>query len=590
MAYEYNQGWFRNTTLGQVNLNYKFNSDLNLNVKSGFSNYNLRTTQKEPKSYIRGFNDYSDGNYFVNNESNFNFNTDAIVSYSKTFNENLSLNAVAGGAYRTAQYLQSSINTDGLIVPGYYNIANSLNPVTGDNREAREKVISAYATVDLELFNWIYLGVTGRNDWVSTLPVKNNSFFYPSISSSFVFSDVFDLPNQFSLLKLRGSWSRVSDGSIPDSGDLSNQPYNHIEAYNQGPSWNNVNSVDFSSVQVNPNLDPATSDTWEIGLDARFFTGRLNLDVAYYNILDFNNLILVPVSEASGFSSRLENGGEFRRKGVEILLSGKPIENENFSWNISTNWTQYRRYLEKSPDGSGEFNNIKEGSRMDQIWTNVFQKTPGGQYIIQNGTRVPDPFLRNIGYDDSDWTFGIQNTFRYKNFSLGISADGRIGGLISSITNFEMHWAGTHPNTVRPERDDAINGLPTYVDNGVVVVQGGVTYDINGNIVEDTRVYAPNTTAVNYISWAKDIYQRDEAGEDFYFDETFLKIREIILTYQFPSKFVEKIKMKDASISFVGRNMFLFTDVPQIDPDQGFDDQFQSPSSRSYGINLNLKF
>jgi TonB-linked SusC/RagA family outer membrane protein len=590
MAYEYNQGWFRNTTLGQVNLNWNIIEDLNFNIKSGFSNYNLRTTQKEPLSYIRGFNDYSDGNYFVNNESNFNFNTDAIVSYSKDINENISINAIAGGAYRTAQYLQSSINTDGLIVPNYYNIANSLNPVTGDNREAREKVVSAYATVDLQLYDWIYLGVTGRNDWVSTLPVENNSYFYPSVSSSFIFTDLFELPNEFSLLKLRGSWSRVSDGSIPNTGGLGNQPYNHIEAYNQGPSWNNVNSVDFSSVQINPNLNPATSDTWEIGIDTRFFGGRLNLDVAYYNILDFNNIIQVPVSEASGFSSRLENGGKFRRRGVEILLSGKPIVTEDFSWNISTNWTQFRRYLEESPDGSGEFNNIREGSRMDEIWTNVFQKSPGGQYIIQNGTRVPDPFVRNIGYDDADWTFGIQNTFTYKDFSLGISGDGRIGGLISSITNFEMHWAGTHPNTVRPERDDANNGIASYVDPGVVVVQGNVTYDANGNITNDTRVFAPNTQRVNYISWAKDIYQRNEANEEFYYDETFFKIREIILTWQLPSKFLEKIKLKDASISFVGRNMFLFTSVPQIDPDQGFDDQFQSPSSRSYGFNLNVKF
>ncbi|WP_233188717.1 TonB-dependent receptor domain-containing protein [Tenacibaculum sp. SG-28] len=541
---------------------------------------------------MRGFNDYSDGNYFVNNESNFNFNTDAVLSYSKEFSENFSLTSNLGTGVRYAKYLQSSINTDGLIVPNYYNIANSLNPVSGDNRESEEQVGSAYFTVDLELYNWLYLGVTGRNDWVSTLPTKNNSFFYPSVSTSAVLSDLFDLPTAFSLLKLRGSWSRVSDGFIPntDSGELSNQPYNHIEAYNQGASWNNVNSVDFSGVQINPDLNPAISDTWEFGLDARFFRGRLNVDFAYYNILDKNNLILVPVSESSGFSSRLENGGKFRRRGYEILLSGKPIKTENFEWNVATNWTQYRRYLEESPDGSGEFNNIKEGSRMDEIWINVFEKTPGGQNIIQNGTRVSDPFVRKIGYDAADWSFGLQNTFRYKDFSLSISADGRIGGLISSITNLEMHWAGTHPNTVIPEREDAVNGISSYIDPGVVVVQGAVTYDTNGNIVNDTRVYAPNNTAVNYISWAKDIYQKEEAFEDFYYDETFLKIREIVFTYNFPKKNLEKTFLDDVSLSLVGRNLFLFSNVPQIDPDQGFDDQFQSPSARSYGFNINLKF
>jgi hypothetical protein len=153
-----------------------------------------------------------------------------------------------------------------------------------------------------------------------------------------------------------------------------------------------------------------------------------------------------------------------------------------------------------------------------------------------------------------------------------------------------MHWAGTHPNTVRPERDDANAGISSYVDPGVVVVQGSATYDTNGNITNDTRVYAPNTEAVNYISWAKDIYQKEEAGEDFYYDETFFKIREIILTWQVPKSVIKKSFLTDASISLVGRNLFLFTDVPQIDPDQGFDDQFQSPSSRNFGVNINLKF
>ena len=494
------------------------------------------------------------------------------------------------GAVRTAQYLQSGIYTDGLTVPGYYNIANSINPVIGENRETRERVMSTYATVDIELYRAFYLGLTGRNDWVSTLPVDNNSFFYPSVSASVVVSELMDLPKAVSFLKFRSSWAQVSDGFIENAGGLGNQPYNHIQAYNRGITWNTINSVDFPSVRINSDLQPATSNTWEVGLDARLFKGRLNLDVAYYNIRDFNNIIAVPVSEASGFSARLENGGQFRRKGIELYLGGTVLKNKNFSWDVATNWTHYRRFLEEAFDDTGEFNNIREGNRMDEIWANVFLRSPGGQYIIENGTRVPDPFVRMIGHNDSDWIYGLQQTFRYKNFSLGISGDGRLGGLISSITNFEMHWAGTHPNTVRPERDDANNGIASYIDPGLVVVEGNASYDVNGNITNDTRVYAPNTTAVNYISWAKDIYQKQEAEEEFYYDETFFKIREIIFTYQFPKNFLDKTFFSDASISFVARNMFLFTDVPQIDPDQGFDDQFQSPSTRSFGFNLNFKF
>ena len=592
MAHEYNRGWYRNSSFGQAGINYKIVDGLNFKVKSGFSYYSVLSTEKEPKSYIRGFNDYSDGNYFVNNESNFNLNTDAVLSFNKKVNKNFSVTANAGGAIRNAQYLQSGVYTDGLTVPGFYNIGNSINPISGENRQTEEKVMSTYGTLDFEFYNAFYLGFTGRNDWVSTLPRENNSFFYPSVSGSIVLSELMKLPNSISFLKLRSSWAQVSDGFIADTddGSLSNQPYNHIGAYNQGSSWNSVNSVRFPGVNTNPNLEPATSNTWEVGLDARFFKGRVNFDVAYYNIKDFNNLLLVPVSNASGFSSRLENGGEFRRKGVEMLLSATPVKSKDFQWNVSTNWTQYRRYLEKAFDDSGEFNNIKEGNRMDEIWTNVFQKSPGGQYIIENGTRVPDPFIRNIGFDDADWVFGLQNTFRYKNISLGISGDGRIGGKIYSITNFEMHWAGTHPNTVRSERDDANAGIASYIDPGLVVVEGEATYDLDGNIMNDTRVFAPNSRAVNYISWAKDIYQKNEEGENFYYDETFFKIREIILTYQFPKRMLAGNFLSDASISFVARNMALFTGVPQIDPDQGYDNQFQSPSTRSYGFNLNVKF
>ncbi|WP_462248473.1 SusC/RagA family TonB-linked outer membrane protein [Ekhidna sp.] len=590
MANEYNRGWFRNSSYGQVNLTYKIIDDLSFKVRSGFSYYSLLSTEKEPKSYLRQFNDVSNGNYFLTNESNYNFNTDAILSYTKSINENFVIGANFGGSVRDAQYLQTGTYTDGLIVPGFYNIANSANPIVGENRQADERVSSIYGTLDFELYNSVFIGFTGRNDWVSTLPVKNNSFFYPSVSASVVISDLLVLPEQISFLKLRSSWAQVSDGLIDNDQGLSNRPYNHIIAYNEGSGWNNVNSVDFSGIKIDPNLKPATSNTWEVGLDMRLLKGRLGFDVAYYNILDFNNIIAVPVSEASGFSSRLENGGEFRRRGVEILLSGTPIKSNNFQWDISTNWTQYRRYLEKAPDGSGRLNNIDEGDRMDEIWTDVFQKTPGGQYIIENGVRVSDPFVRNIGYNDADWIFGVQQTFRYKDFSLSISGDGRIGGKILSVTNQEMHWAGTHPNTVIPEREDAANGISSYVDQGVVVVGGSVSYDANGNIVEDTRVYAPNTTAVNYISWAKNIYGFNESYEDFYYDETFFKLREVILTYQLPEAILSNTLFKAASISFVGRNLLLISNIPQIDPDQGFDDQFQSPSTRNYGFNLNFKF
>ena len=193
---------------------------------------------------------------------------------------------------------------------------------------------------------------------------------------------------------------------------------------------------------------------------------------------------------------------------------------------------------------------------------------------------------RQLGYTDPDFIFGIQNTLTYKNFTLGVSFDGRIGGKMYSTTNQKMWWGGTHPGTVNQFRDDANEGLATYIADGVVVVEGDVTYDEEGNILNDTRIYAPNTTPVNYISWN---INTSNAYLNHYYDQSFVKLREVTLTYNFPRTMLEKTFLSRASISLVGRNLALWSDVPEVDPDTG-KDNLQTPSTRNMGFNLNFSF
>lgn len=263
------------------------------------------------------------------------------------------------------------------------------------------------------------------------------------------------------------------------------------------------------------------------------------------------------------------------------------MKGELFSWNFTANWSQYHRYLEAVYGGLDRIGLIKVGTRTDQIYGFSYMHTPGGKLVLQsNGFPQDDPFVRNLGNYDPDFIFGVQNNFSYKNFALNISVDGRVGGKMYSSTNQKMWWGGTHPGTVNQYRDDANQGLATYVADGVVVVEGDVAYDTEGNIINDTRVYAPNTTPVNYISWN---VNTSNAYKNHFYSQTFVKLREVTLTYNFPQQLLSKTFISRASLSLVGRNLLLWSSMPEVDPDPGADN-LQTPSTRNMGFNLNFSF
>lgn len=584
-AYEYLRGYYRDNVFGQLKLDYNILPGLDLTMRTGLNQFALNRTWKEPKSYV-AYDYVSRGNFSLSTQNELNLNTDFIAQYSRQLNNDFVIRASAGGANRWRTLRLQDQSTDGLVVPGFFNLSNSINPLRGSNSHQEQKVNSVYGTVDLEFSGGIFLGFTARNDWVSTLPVRNNSFFYPSASLSGVISDFVDLSTaHISFLKLRASWSRVSDGQIRALDP--EYPYQHISAYSPGVNWNNTPSLTFPSVLLNSNIKPETSDTYELGADIRFLQGRLGLDVALYRIRDFDNITSVPMSQASGYSSRLENGGEFLRKGIEVTITGSPVKTGTFSWDATLNLSQYRRYLESVYDGSDRIGFIKVGTRTDQIYGFSYSYTPGGYLILMdNGFPQEDPFSRKLGYRDPDFVVGFQNTLTYRNFSLVISADGRIGGKMYSTTNQKMWWGGTHPGTVNQFRDDANNGIASYIAKGVTVVEGSVEYDAEGNIVSDTRVYAPNTTPVNYISWN---INTSNAYLNHYYDATFIKLREVTLTYNLPKALLSKTFMQQASVSFVGRNLLLWAEMPEVDPDPGFDN-LQTPSVRNVGFNVNFTF
>jgi TonB-linked SusC/RagA family outer membrane protein len=583
-ANEYLQGYDKNNTYGSLNLNYKVSPAFSIQFRNGINAYGLNRTYDEPKSYI-GYGNKSRGNFTVSNDNFFDITSDLIGDYNHTFSEKFKLHAQVGGSnyYRNDKY--GSAATDGLTIPGFYNLSNSTNPVTATNAVEERRTSGVYGVLDLEFLNAIYLTATGRNDFISTLPVQNNSFFYPSFGSSVVVSELTKLPEWFSLLKARGSWSQVSSATLNDNA----YTYSYLPTYSKGYTWNNIPSLSYGSSILNPNLHPQTSNSWEVGVDTKFFNNRIGLEATYYQTSDFNNIFSIPISNTSGFGSQLVNGNTYKRKGFELVLTATPVKIPGFRWDLAANFSTYHRYLTSIYNNAPTLNNLKVGDRTDKIYTSVYQKDPGGNIIYaSNGFPLDDTFPRSVGYSDPDFAFGLENTFTYKQFSLKVLVDGRVGGLMYSTTNQKMWWGGTNTGTLNHYRDEANAGKATYIGQGVVVTSGSVTYDSNGNITSDTRKFAPNTKAVNYIDYMTNTSNAANTNYNYY-SQTFLKIREISFTWQMPGKWLKSSFIKGLNLSAVGRNLFLFAKIPNVDPDTGVDN-LQTPATRTIGFNADIKF
>lgn len=583
-AYEYLRGYNKDNTFGSLDLNYKVSPAFSVKFRNGMNAYGLNRTFKEPKSYI-GYGNKSRGQFTVETGSYFDIASDLIGDYNHTFSEQFKLHAQVGGANYYRNYKHGSTNTDGLNIPGFYNLSNSSNPIQGTNFLEERRTSSVYGVVDLEFLNGIYLSATGRNDIISTLPTDNNSFFYPSVSSSVVVSQLTTLPQWFTYLKARASWSRVSSATLDDNA----YTYGYLPSYDKGVTWNNIPSLSYGDALLNSNLHPQTSDSWEVGLDTKFFNNRISLEATYYQTRDFNNIVSVPISFTSGYNTQLANGNVYQRKGLEFVLSASPVRGKNFRWDVMANFSTYRRYLKEIYGNAETLNYLRVGDRTDKIYTDVYQTDPQGNVIYgSNGFPVSDTFKRYVGDQDPDWNYGIENTFSYGSLSFKFLVDGRIGGKMYSTTNQKMWWGGTNPGTVNHYRDEANAGQATFVGQGVVVVSGQVTYDTNGNITNDTRTFAPNAKAVNYIDYMTNT--SNGAYNNYnYFSQTFLKLREVTLTWQVPVKWLKSSFVKGINLSAVGRNLLLFSKMPNVDPDPGVDN-LQTPSSRTIGFNANFRF
>lgn len=586
-ANELNQVHNRNVMDGKLKLKYQVFPNLYIQGRISARQKTLFEDMQSPKSYMN-YGDSRNGDYKFWNDDQLNLDTDFLAAYNNDFSENIGLTVNAGASSFYRSYKQAYSSSDGLIVPYVYSLNNTQGPVQASNYLEEKEIRSVYGTVGLDLWQSIFLNVSARNDWSSTLPEVNNSYFYPSASVSAIVSEFMNLPKAIDYIKVYGSWSEVSS-------DLS--PYSIYSAYNKGVTYGSTPSVTYSSSLVNSEIMPQKSTTFEAGLSTSFAQKRITLEGTYYRILDENQIIDLSISEASGFSSRKVNGNEYTTNGFELMLNYAAIQREKFSWNIGANWTKFERKITGIYGDEEKFGNLKVGDRADSYYATVWQQSADGQVILDANSGMPsrDPFPTKIGHLDPSWRFGIQNQFNINKFRIAMDVDGAWGGLIRSLTIEKMWWGGKHPNSTEYRDAEYAAGQPVYVPEGVVVTGGELVRDVNGNVLSDSREYAQNTTAVSWQTWSQTYPYRAQVtvdeNETFanVYDRSYLKLRRLSVTYDLMNILQSK-KIKNLDLTLYGYNLFVLKKLPYLDPDFGNDNDLQDPSSRYVGMTLKAVF
>jgi TonB-linked SusC/RagA family outer membrane protein len=574
----------RDRVIGNVQANYQFTPWLSGMVRSGTDWYRDWRKRTYAAGTIALEADPTTGGFEEEMIFNRETNTDFLLTANRDLSSALGLTLNFGGNRRVATNRYNSEASYQLTVPGTYNVGNSAVNPTLFAEEREKKINSLYGQAQFALNNFWFVDVTGRNDWSSTLPAGNNSYFYPSVSSSFVFTDAFPsfLSSVLSYGKVRGGWARVGNDADPYQLQLTfspNTPFGSIGRFavpNQIP---------------NAGLKPEETTSWEAGAELRFLDDRLGLDATYYDQRTDNQILAASVSSTSGFTSRVLNAGTIRNKGVELQLNATPIRTDGgFEWDVNVNYARNRNRVEElygdlqtvSLNSTGYWGltvEARKGEPYGALYGTPYLRDDQGRLIVDdNGFPQGDPQKVVLGHYSPDWTGGLNNTFRYRNVDFSFLLDTKQGGSIFSVTNMFGMYAGVLKGTEQNRCE--FGATNTCATNGVLV---------NG-VHEDG---SPNTTRVNPQRLYEDaLFQLHEA---WVYDASFVKLREVKLGYNLPQSLSRRVGISGANLSLVGRNLWLNTDVPNIDPETAFSSgntqglEFgQLPSARSIGFNVTV--
>jgi TonB-linked SusC/RagA family outer membrane protein len=573
----------RDRVMGSVGASYQFTPWLSARLSSGtdwYEDYRRRT--------------YAHGNIglafaqrgglyeqqIYRQETNYNF----IVTANQNLTPDITMTANVGAGRAIGDARFHNVGTNQLLVPDVYNFANAVTTPTPGHEVQQKRINSLYGQAQFGFRNYWFVDVTGRNDWSSTLPEGNNAYFYPSISTSLVVSDLVPGLRQspLSFAKLRASWARVGNDA---------DPYQTSLVYSSATAWGG--STNFTVPNRLPSLDlkPEETNSIEVGTDLRFFDNRLGFDVTYYSAETKNQILPIQVSATSGYTSRVINAGTMTNRGVELLASIIPVRTRGgFQWEVTANYARNENEVKELYEGLetlvlGTYWSLnveaREGHPYGVLWGRQFVRDPQGRIVVgENGLPInantnPNGILGNY---NPDWTGSLTNSFRYRNLDLSFLLDTQQGGSVFSVTQMFGNYAGVLPETLEGRCGGP--NLPPCETHG---------YLVPNSVKEDGTA---NTTRV-----PAELYHHSLFGlqEPFVLDASFTKLREVRLGYAVPASISERMRISNMHVSVVGRNLWLKTPMPHIDPEVAFDAsnvqglEFGSlPSARSFGFHLTV--
>ncbi|MEJ7586152.1 MAG: SusC/RagA family TonB-linked outer membrane protein [Ferruginibacter sp.] len=572
----------RDRVIATGNARYDITSFLYISGQAGMDWFTKRGTLLTPQGtgHNRGgsMSEYE----YRTREINFQY----MLGFNKTYNGKFGVNAFFGGnrMRRTNEYI--SANGSGFNTPFFAAITNARDK-NYDYNYGKQGINSIFGSVEFSYNNYLFLTGTARKDWFSVLNPEDNSIVYPSIGASFVFTEALKaFPGWLSYGKLRAGWAQVGNVN-------SVSPYQTTLLYGAGSTHVGQPLGGFSSGSnfPNPNLKPFTSTEFEFGMEARFFNDRLGFDVTYYDQKTTDDILNANISRASGFTTTTVNLGKLTNKGIEVLLTGKPIQG-GVNWDVSLNFSKNNSKVISLIEGQTEV--IGEEPRTRTVFIKSIVGQPFGVITGQtqlrdpasgllvydaNGTPVGDGSYKIIGNGVPDFTGGLNNSFTWKQLNLSFLIDFKSGGDIYSGTNVRMTQAGFTKQTLLGREGEA----PLTVTG---VIADGAGYK------PFTKTLAPGE-AQNY--WGQ---LGNRAAEKFIYDASFIKLRQVTLAYNLPKRIFSKTPIQNVMLSLVARNLFiLYKNVDNIDPESSYTssnsqglDYFGMPATRTYGFNLRATF
>lgn len=531
------------------------------------------------------------------------FNTDLMLNYTKELSESFNLSALLGANILKRDYRSQITTVEELTVPNFYNLSNSPNaPTQASSYYEQKRLIGVYSQIDLAYNDYLFLNLVARNDFSSTLPEDNNSFFYPGVGLSFVLTDAIDAlhnNNVLSFARLRSSWGKTGNDADPY------QIYSTLVAANVGLGFGEiafplagVSAFEIGNTIGNNELEPEITSEWEVGADLRFFNSRLAFDFAYYSKKTDGQIMQADIAPSSGYTLRVVNLGLVSNKGIELSATVIPIRTNDWKWELNYTYTKNNSLVEELPDGLDkyllqdaygiEFNAVL-GEPLGVFSGHAPKYTEDGQIIVDASTGIPvnNEEKEVYGNSQADYMMGLRSSLTYKSWSLGATVDYQKGGLFYSYTARLNYFVGNATNTLYNDRN------PFIVPNSVVETtndDGDIVYVENTTMIDKSNINEYwNQTTNNMIS------------REHVLDKTFFKLREVTLAYSLPQSLVKKTPFTNLSLTLFGRNLLLWTpsDNNFIDPEStnygndlsGMFGEFAvGPTVRSFGVKLNLSF